>query len=138
MLNNLTNIPGLDHIAIVVESIENGLKFYEKSLGLKVLIIETVESQGVKVAKLELNNTHIELLEPLAANNSIGRYLAKHGQGLHHICLSVNDVKQWLNTLDENKVCLINREPVTGSQNRKVAFVHPKSTNGVLLELSQV
>ena len=132
------DIPGLDHIAIAVNSIKEGLNFYQNALGLNLIVIEDVSDQGVKVAKLELNNTHIELLEPLDPNNSIGRFLAKHGPGLHHICLSVGNVKQWLFELDAKNVCLINKDPVTGSQNKQVAFIHPKSTNGVLLELSQL
>jgi methylmalonyl-CoA epimerase len=137
--NNRSSDKGirLDHVAIAVTNLEETLKFYEESLGLTRLEIEVVEEQGVRVAKLELGNTHIELLEPLSADTPVGKFLAQRGPGLHHICIGVEDISKKLDCLKENGTKLINQEPKIGAGGAKIAFVHPKSTGGVLLELSQ-
>jgi len=127
----------LDHVAIAVHNLEETLKFYEDSLGLTRLDIEVVEEQGVRVAKLEVGNTHIELLEPLSVDSPVGKFLATRGPGLHHICIGVSDINQRLACLKEQGTKLINEEAKIGAGGAKIAFVHPKSTGGVLLELSQ-
>jgi len=127
----------LDHVAIAVTNLEETLKFYEESLGLTRLDIEVVEEQGVRVAKLEVGNTHIELLEPLSPDSPVGKFLAQRGPGLHHICIGVDDIKGRLDCLKEKGTRLIDQEPKIGAGGAKIAFVHPKSTGGVLLELSQ-
>ena len=127
----------LDHIAIAVPDLEEALKFYENSLGLTLLEIEVVEEQGVRVAKLDTGNTHIELLEPLSPDTPVGKFLAQRGPGLHHICMGVGNIGERLDCLKENGIKLINEQPKIGAGGAKIAFVHPKSTGGVLLELSQ-
>lgn len=127
----------LDHVAIAVNNLEESLKFYRDSLGLDMLDIEVVEEQGVRVAKLNVGNTHIELLEPLGADTPVGKFIAKNGPGLHHICLGVDTIEPRLAHLKSEGVKLINDEPKIGAGGAKVAFVHPKATGGVLLELSQ-
>lgn len=127
----------LDHVAIAVNNLEESLKFYRDSLGLDMLDIEVVEEQGVRVAKLNVGNTHIELLEPLGADTPVGKFIAKNGPGLHHICLGVESIEPRLAHLKSEGVKLINEEPKIGAGGAKVAFVHPKATGGVLLELSQ-
>ncbi|MBK7747409.1 MAG: methylmalonyl-CoA epimerase [Candidatus Obscuribacter sp.] len=127
----------LDHVAIAVNNLEESLKFYRDSLGLDMLDIEVVEEQGVRVAKLNVGNTHIELLEPLGADTPVGKFIAKNGPGLHHICLGVETIEPRLAHLKSEGVKLINEEPKIGAGGAKVAFVHPKATGGVLLELSQ-
>lgn len=126
----------LDHIAIAVHSIAEALPFYE-GLGLKKLEVEIVEEQGVKVAKLDIGNTHIELLEPLSPNTPVGKFLAQKGPGLHHICIGVADIEADLSKLKSSGTKLINETFKIGAGGAKIAFVHPKATGGVLLELSQ-
>lgn len=126
----------LDHIAIAVHSIAEALPFYE-GLGLKTLEIEIVEEQGVKVAKLDIGNTHIELLEPLSPDTPVGKFLAQKGPGLHHICIGVEDIEADLEELKSSGTKLINETAKIGAGGAKIAFVHPKATGGVLLELSQ-
>ncbi len=127
----------LDHIAIAVASIEQGLSFYANQLGLVVDGIETVEEQGVRVAKLKIGDTHIELLEPLDANTPVGRFLQGRGPGLHHLCFAVGDIEATLGSLKASGVQLIDQTPKLGASGAKIAFIHPRSSNGVLIELSE-
>ena len=99
--------------------------------------IETIEEQGVRVAKLDAGNTHIELLEPISPETPVGRFIAKRGQGLHHICFAVDDINGELDKLKSGQVRLIDEHPKIGAGGAKIAFVHPQSTGGVLMELSQ-
>lgn len=126
----------LDHVAIAVNSLEEALPFYE-NLGLERLDIEVVEEQGVRVAKLEVGNTHIELLEPLSPESPVGKFIAQKGPGLHHICIGVQDIECSLRDLKEAGTKLINETPKIGAGGAKIAFVHPRATGGVLLELSE-
>lgn len=127
----------LDHIAIAVPNLEEALAFYETALGLTRICIEVVEEQGVRVAKLDTGNTHIELLEPLSQDSPVGKFIATRGPGLHHICLGVSDICTELDTLKATQTRLIDQEPKIGAGGAKIAFVHPKATGGVLLELSE-
>lgn len=127
----------IDHIAVAVENLEESLRFYQDALGLKCLGIEVVEEQGVRVAKLDAGNTHIELLEPLGPDTPVGRYLASRGQGLHHICFRVDDIQSELACLMDKQTRLIDQTPKIGAGGAQIAFVHPKATGGVLMELSQ-
>ncbi len=140
IMENITKNIGefsFDHVGIAVNSIEESLVFY-KAMGLQNIHFEDVESEGVKVAMLELqNNSRLELLEPLAGDGPIQKFLDKRGPGIHHICLRVDDIAQVLDNLKQANVRLINDEPKKGAHNMLVAFVHPKSTGGVLLEISQ-
>jgi methylmalonyl-CoA/ethylmalonyl-CoA epimerase len=127
----------LDHIGIAVESLEEGAKFY-RSLGFKQMSVEVVAGEKVKVGMFELaNESRIELLEPTADDSPVARFLAKRGPGIHHICLKVTDIHATLTSLRNAGVALINEEPVNGAHNCLIAFIHPKSTGGVLIELSQ-
>ncbi len=127
----------LDHIAIAVTSLEEALRFYRDQLGLHFLGTEIVEEQGVRVAKLELGDTHIELLEPLSADTPVGRFIAQRGAGLHHLCIGVPAIGQELDSLKAAGTRLIDEQPKIGAGGAHIAFVHPKSTGGVLIELSQ-
>jgi len=127
----------LDHIAIAVRNLDEALAFYVNQLGLKIHSLEVVKDQGVKVAKLELGNTHIELLEPLGPETPVGKFLSERGPGLHHICLGVQEIEQDLATLKSAGARLIDQTPKIGAGGAKIAFVHPRATGGVLLELSQ-
>lgn len=127
----------IDHIAVAVPDLEEALDFYQGKLGLACICIETVEEQGVRVAKLDAGNTHIELLQPLTPDSPVGKFLAQKGPGLHHICLGVSDIDKELDCLKSGQVRLIDQEPKIGAGGARIAFVHPKATGGVLMELSQ-
>lgn len=127
----------IDHIAIAVDNLEESMRFYKETLGLDCITVEVVEEQGVTVAKFDIGNTHIELLEPLGPDTPVGKFIAKKGGGLHHICVGVDSIEDELGKLKDKGVKLIDEKPRTGADGAAIAFVHPKSTGGVLLELSQ-
>ena len=126
----------LDHIGIAIESIDDGLDIYE-ALGLEVEAIEVVPEQGVRVALLPVGDSRLELLEPTGPDSPIARHLERRGPGLHHICLRVPDIRAAMENLSRQGCTLLSEEPQPGANGCLVCFVHPKSTGGVLLELSQ-
>ncbi len=127
----------LDHIGIAVKNLKEAKSFYE-ILGWSSMEIEEVPSEQVRVGFLDLeNNTRIELLESTHKEGPIAKFIDKRGPGIHHICLRVEDLKKTLQDLKNKNVQLINEEPKLGAHNCWVAFIHPKSTGGVLVELSQ-
>lgn len=126
----------LDHIGIAVESIAERAGLYE-ALGLQVEGVEEVPEQGVRVAFLPIGDTRLELLEPTGPESPVARHLARRGPGLHHICLRVPDIRAAMARLVEEGCQLLSEEPQLGADGCLVCFVHPKSTGGVLLELSQ-
>ena len=128
--------PTLDHIGIAVESIDERLAIYE-ALGLEATAFEIVEEQGVRVAFLPVGESRLELLEPTGPTSPIARHLERRGPGMHHICLRVSDIRQAMARLSEQGFELLSEEPQRGAHDCLVCFVHPKSTGGVLLELSQ-
>jgi|SRR6185436_11867066 len=126
----------IDHVGIAVRSIEESRKLYE-ALGLAVSFIEEVPIDGVRVAMIPCGETRIELLEPLTEDSPVGRFLARRGPGIHHICLASDDVRAESDRLRERGFQVLRPEPTRGAGGCWVQFVHPKSTGGVLLELSQ-
>jgi len=132
----MTRKPVLDHIGIAVESIDSGLAVY-LALGLEVEGVEEVEDQKVRVAFLPVGDTRIELLEPTDATSPIARHLERRGAGLHHICFGVPDIRAAMAKLSGEGYRLLSEEPLRGAHDCLVCFVHPKSTGGVLIELSQ-
>lgn len=129
-------IEGIEHIGIAVTSIEEARKFYE-ALGLAVESIEDVVHEGVRVAMIPCGAARIELLEPLTPDSAVGKFLAKRGPGVHHLCLASSDVRADDATLRDAGYDVLRPEPTRGAGGCWVQFVHPKSTGGVLLELSQ-
>jgi len=127
----------IDHIGIAVKSIEEAARLYVQGLGLELARVETVSEQGVKVAFLPLGESEIELLEPLDATSTVAQFLEKRGEGLHHICVQVPDIRAAMARLREQGARLLSEEPSQGAGGSLVAFVHPRSANGVLLELCQ-
>jgi len=127
----------LDHIAIAVANLEEALRFYTDALGLAYQDIETIADQGVRLAKLAVGDSHLELLEPLSAKSPVGKFLQQRGAGLHHICLEVDDIAARLSELKSKGVQLINESATYGAGGAQIAFIHPKATGGVLIELSQ-
>jgi methylmalonyl-CoA epimerase len=127
----------LDHIGIAVKNLEESLKFYTEALGLTLEGVEIVHDQKVKTAFLVVGETHIELLEATEPESPVAKFIEKRGEGIHHIAIKVENLQQHLDNLDENEIKLIDKEPKTGANNKRIAFVHPKSTSGVLLELCE-
>ena len=127
----------IDHVAIIVRSIEQALVFYRDTLGIEPSEIREVPSEQVRIAFLPLGGpggSEIELVEPLSANASLNRFLEKRGEGLHHICLEVEDIDAALRELREKGAPVLDQEPRQAAEGRAI-FLHPKGTSGVLLEL---
>ncbi len=129
------NRPKLDHIGIAVKSLD-AAKVYE-ALGLTIDHVETVETQKVKTAFLSVGDSQLELLEPTGPDSTIAKFIEKRGEGIHHICLRVDNIEAHLETLKAQGYRLINEAPVPGAHNCRVAFLHPSAGNGVLIELSE-
>ena len=125
----------LDHIGIAVRSLE-AAKIYE-DLGLSVQHVESVETQKVKTAFLSVGDSNLELLEPTSPDSPIAKFIEKRGEGIHHICLRVDDIEAHLERLKAAGYRLINEHPVPGAHGCRVAFLHPAAGNGVLIELSE-
>ncbi len=128
------NVSHIEHIGIAVESLADAMPFYEKVFGLKCYAVEEVADQKVKTAFFQVGQTKIELLESTDPEGPIGKFLAKKGQGIHHIALAVDDVAGALQHASNNGVTLIDQEPRKGAEGLKIAFLHPRSTFGVLTE----
>jgi methylmalonyl-CoA/ethylmalonyl-CoA epimerase len=129
-------IKKIDHIAIVVESLEDALGVYRDALGMTVTDVREMPEQDVKMAFLPTGDSEIELLEPMHEDSGIGKYLAKRGEGLHHVCLEVDDIDATLADLKAKGAQLIDETPKRGAYGR-IAFIHPKGAHGVLVELVQ-
>ena len=127
----------IDHIGVATEGIEAAAGFYRDALGLVIADVEEVPDQKVRVAMLPIGESRVELLEPTAADSPISKFLAKRGPGIHHIAVQVADIRKALETLKQKGARLIDEEPRTGAGGCLVAFVHPSSAGGVLIELVQ-
>ena len=125
----------IDHLGIAVRSIGDALAFYRDALGLELEGSETIEDQGVNVALLPAGESRIELLEPVSADSPVGRFIAKRGEGLHHICYEVEDLASKLEQLRLRGVRVLEGYPRPGAGGKLVAFLHPASASGVLVEL---
>ncbi|TVP81429.1 MAG: methylmalonyl-CoA epimerase [Puniceicoccaceae bacterium] len=130
-------ITNIDHIGIAVNSLEASIKYYEDALGLHCHGREEVASQKVKTAFFEAGEVHIELLEPTSPESPIARFLEKNGEGIHHIAFATDDIAGQLEKASEAGIRLIHEVPIDGAGNKLVAFLHPKSTHGVLTEFCQ-
>ena len=127
----------INHLGIATKGIDEALKFWEDALGLENVHTEIVEDQKVRVAMLPLGESRIELLEPTSDDSPISKFLEKRGGGIHHIAIEVEDIEASLKSLKEKGMRLIDETPRVGAEDCLVAFVHPSSSNGVLLELVQ-
>ncbi len=127
----------IDHLGIATNGIDEALKFWGEALGLENVHTEIVEDQKVRVAMLPLGESRIELLEPTSEDSPISKFLEKRGGGIHHIAVSVDDIQASLAKLKARGIRLIDESPHVGAEGCLVAFVHPSSANGVLLELVQ-
>ncbi len=127
----------IDHIGIAVESITKALGFYGDTLGLKLEGVEVVADQRVKTAFLPTGDTEIELLESLDPEGPVGKFIEKNGEGIHHIAWEVENIEAALQELAAKGVRLIDRQPRPGAGGKRIAFIHPKETFGVLVELCE-
>jgi methylmalonyl-CoA epimerase len=127
----------IDHIGIAVESIEKSLKFYDENLQLKCTDIEYIDSQKVRVAFLPLGESEIELLEGTDCNSTIRKFIEKRGQGIHHIAFRIDSLEEEIARLKALGLTFIDENPSHGAGGAKIAFLHPKSTGGVLVELCE-
>ena len=127
----------VDHVGIAVKDLEAAIAFYEAAFGVKLAHRETVEEQGVEEAMFRVGESWIQLLRPLGPDTPVGKYIEKRGEGVHHIGYGVSDLKAVLEHLKGEGMQLIDAEPRRGSRGSMVAFVHPRSVGGVLVELVQ-
>ncbi len=133
----MSKITRINHVAIVVPEIDGALNFWRDALGLDLHHVEDVPSQRSQVAFLPVNGSEIELVKPTTEDSGVAKFLAERGAGMHHLCLEVDDIDGMLADLKAKGIRLIN-ETAMQLEGRKVAFVHPKSASGVLVELYQV
>lgn len=128
----------IDHVAIVVEDIDHALAFWRDALGLEVTHVEDVPEQDSIVAFMPTGVSELELVKPTSDSSGVARYLRKRGPGIHHICFEVDDIEACIKKLNHHDVHLINTEPVIGTGGKRIAFIHPESTHGVLIELYEL
>ena len=127
----------IEHLGIAVNNMEEALKIYEDLLGQNCYKIEVVESEFVKTAFIQVGESKIELLEATHSDSAIAKFLEKKGQGFHHVAFDVENIESEINRLVEKGFELIHKTPKDGADNKRIAFLHPKSTNGLLVELCQ-
>jgi methylmalonyl-CoA/ethylmalonyl-CoA epimerase len=125
----------IDHVGVAVEDLEEAIELYTKGLGMPLQHRETVDEQGVEAALVGVGGSHVELLRPLAPETAVGRFLQRNGPGLHHVAYGTDDIASAIDDVRAAGFRLIDEQPRTGIRNSRVAFVHPKSTGGVLTEL---
>jgi methylmalonyl-CoA/ethylmalonyl-CoA epimerase len=127
----------IDHIGVAVDDLDAAIALHETTYGMKLAHREVVGDQGVEAVLLDVGENHVELLRPLAEDTPVGKFLASRGPGLHHVAYQVSDIEATLAALKEAGARLIDETPRTGIRNSRVAFVHPKSSGGVLTEIVQ-
>lgn len=135
----MSSIKRIDHVAVVVDDIDQALSFWSDGLGLEVTHVEDAPTDPSIVAFLPIgDSSEVELVKPTSEESSVARYLKNRGPGIHHICFEVDDILDCLERLEANDVKLINKEPVIGTGGKRIAFIHPHSTHGVLVELYEL
>jgi methylmalonyl-CoA/ethylmalonyl-CoA epimerase len=127
----------IDHVGVAVEDLDAAIALHEQAFGLALAHREVVEEQGVEAVLLDVGASHVELLRPLQPDTAVGRFLASRGPGLHHVAYRVDDIEAALDALRDQGLQLIDETPRTGIRDSRVAFVHPRSTGGVLTEIVQ-
>src|SRR3990172_310164 len=128
----------IDHIALVVADIDDALKFWQDALGLDLSHMEDVPSEKSMVAFLPAQESEVELVKPTSDDSGVARFLKRRGPGMHHICFEVYDIEETMAHLKSKGVRLINEEPEIGTGGKRIAFIHPESTHGVLVELYEL
>jgi len=127
----------IDHVGVAVEDLDAAIALHEQTYGLALAHREVVEEQGVEAALLDIGASHVELLRPLQPDTAVGRFLASRGPGLHHVAYRVDDIDAALDALRDRGLQLLDETPRVGIRDSRVAFVHPRSTGGVLTEIVQ-
>jgi len=127
----------IEHIGIAVKNLQESIKFYENILGLKCYAIEEVIDQRVKTAFFMVGTTKIELLESTDPEGPVGKFIEKKGEGIHHLAFAVEDISHCLSEMESKDIQLIDKTPRKGAEGLNIAFLHPKSTNGILMELCE-
>jgi methylmalonyl-CoA/ethylmalonyl-CoA epimerase len=130
-------ITHIEHIAIAVKNLEKSIKHYEDNFGLKCYKVEEVKDQKVRTAFFKLWETKIELLEPTDSNGPVAKFIEKKGEGIHHIAFAVDNIKSTLKKMESGGIKLVDDKPRRGAEDLLIAFLHPKSNNGVLVELCE-
>ncbi|MDD2922631.1 MAG: methylmalonyl-CoA epimerase [Anaerolineales bacterium] len=134
----MPKITALNHVAVVVENMEQSLAFWRDALGIELHELRDVPAEKSRVAFLPVAGAEVELVMPTSDDSGVAKYLAKRGQGMHHLCLEVDDIEGMLAQLKSKNIRLINEEPRAAADGKKYAFIHPESTGGVLVELYQL
>ncbi|KAA0266326.1 MAG: methylmalonyl-CoA epimerase [Chloroflexi bacterium] len=134
----MPQIKAINHVAVVVEDMEKSLAFWRDALGIELHELRDVPAEKSQVAFLPLAGAEVELVMPTTDDSGIAKYLAKRGQGMHHLCLEVDDIEAMMAQLKGKNIRLINEEARTGADGKKYAFIHPESSGGVLVELYQI
>jgi methylmalonyl-CoA/ethylmalonyl-CoA epimerase len=134
----MPKINSINHVAIVVEDMDQSLNFWRDALGIELREVRDVPAEKSQVAFLPLDGSEVELVKPTSDDSGIAKYLVKRGEGLHHLCLEVDDIEGMLAQLKAKGIRLINDEPRQAPDGKRYAFVHPESTSGVLVELYQL
>ena len=134
----MPSIKKINHVAVVVDDMDKALSFWRDALGIELHELRDVPVEKSQVAFLPLEGSEVELVMPTSDDSGIAKYLAKRGQGMHHLCLETDDIEGMMKQLKEKNIRLINEEPRTGADGKKYAFIHPESTGGVLVELYQL
>jgi methylmalonyl-CoA/ethylmalonyl-CoA epimerase len=127
----------VDHIGVAVEDLDAALALYEGDYGMTLVHREVISEQGVEAVLLDVGENHVELLAPLAADTPVGKFIAKRGPGMHHVAYQVTDIEAALSSLRDAGMRLIDERPRIGIRDSRVAFLHPKSSGGVLTEIVQ-
>ena len=134
----MSKVKKINHVAVVVDDMEQALAFWRDGLGMELRELRAVPAEKSEVAFLPLEDSEVELVCPTTDDSGIAKYLAERGPGMHHICLEVDDIIAMLAQLKEKNIRLINEEPRLAADGKKYAFIHPKATGGVLVELYQL
>ncbi|MGB9735567.1 MAG: methylmalonyl-CoA epimerase [bacterium] len=124
----------INHVAIVVRDLEEAITTYSQKLGFSLESRQRIDAEGIEIAIMSLENAHIELLMPIQENTGVAKFLEKRGEGLHHVCFEVDNIETLINSLQTSGIKLIDKTPRMGYRGNKAIFVHPSSTNGVLIE----
>jgi methylmalonyl-CoA/ethylmalonyl-CoA epimerase len=138
MEKNMPKVKQINHVAVVVDDMQQALTFWCDALGMELHGLRDVPAEKSQVAFLPLPGSEVELVQPTSDDSGIAKYLAKRGPGMHHLCLEVDDIEGMMSQLKSKGVRLINEEPRTAADGKKYAFIHPESTSGVLVELYQI
>jgi len=134
----MAKVTRIDHIAVVTGDLDGALSFWQQALGIELTHVQEVPAEAAKVAFLPVGGSEIELVNPTTLDSGLAQYLEKRGPGMHHVCLEVDDIEGMLVQLKEKGVRLINETPRQGLGGKQYAFIHPKSTGGVLVELYEL